>query len=79
MFTGFVQKLQQKINSVAERALVCALERCLARQAWVLASEFKRQTERAESFEKSVKEIEEIHRRCIVRLDARLSKLEAGK
>jgi hypothetical protein len=53
--------MKQYLRNKLEHLIVWALERCLARQAWVLTREFKALNDRAESFEKAVKDIEAIH------------------
>jgi hypothetical protein len=68
--------MKQNLRKKLEHLIVGALERCLANQAWVLTREFKALRDRADQFEKTAKEVEVIHRRCIIRMDERLSKLE---
>jgi cell division septum initiation protein DivIVA len=69
--------MKQYLRNKLERLIVWALERCLAQQASVLTQEIKFLKDRADQFEQAAKQVEAVHRRCIIRMDERSSKLRA--
>jgi len=68
--------LKQFVRHKAERFCVWALQQCLTKQAWVLTREFKRLTDRADTFEAEVQFVAADHYKHLNALHERMLKLE---